>query len=63
MNDNKLDQVIKKLNSIKKLLVLLLQQQDVKAEYIAKTLGVTKGRISQMAPLKQYKKRTGDSNG
>jgi DNA-directed RNA polymerase specialized sigma subunit len=57
MNDKKLDQILNELGAIKKLFILLLQQQEVKVENIAKALGVSEGRVSQMAPTKKYKKR------
>lgn len=63
MNDKKLDQVVNELRAIKRLLILLLQQQDVKVQNIAKAAGVSEGRISQMAPTKKYKKRKEVTNG
>lgn len=57
MNDKKLDQIANDLGAIKRLLVLLLQHQEVKGENIAKALGVTKGRVSQMASTRKYKTR------
>ena len=63
MNDKKLNQIANELGAIKKLLVLLLQHHEVKGENIAKALGVTKGRVSQMASTKKYKKRKVVPNG
>jgi predicted transcriptional regulator len=63
MNDKKLDQIIEELSAIKKLLILLLQHQDVKVGNIAKALGVTGGRVSQMVPMRKNKKRKEDLNG
>ena len=63
MSDKKLDQIVNELGAIKKLLILLLQQQDVKVENIATALGLSVGRVSQMAPTKKYKKRKEVSNG
>lgn len=57
MNEKKLDQIAIDLSAIKRLLVLLLQHQQVKGEHIAKALGVSKGRVSRMASTKKYKKR------
>ncbi len=57
MNDKKLDLIANELSAIKKLLILLLQHYDVKGENIAKALGVTKGRVSQMSSTKKYKKK------
>ena len=56
MDDDKLDQVIDELGSIKKLLILLLQKQEVKGGSIAKALGITQGRLSQMVPTRKNKK-------
>jgi DNA-directed RNA polymerase specialized sigma subunit len=63
MNNKKLDQILNELGAIKKLFILLLQQQEVKVENIAKALGVSEGRVSQMAPTKKYKKRKEVENG
>jgi DNA-directed RNA polymerase specialized sigma subunit len=63
MNDKKLDQILNELGAIKKLFILLLQKQEVKVENIAKALGVSEGRVSQMAPTKKYKKRKEVENG
>ena len=63
MNDKKLDQIANDLSAIKRLLVLLLQHQEVKGENIAKALGVSKGRVSQMASTKKYKTRKEAANG
>jgi predicted transcriptional regulator len=63
MNDKRLDQITNELGAIKRLLVLLLQHKDVKGAHIAKALGVSKGRVSQMAPTKKYKARKVVSNG
>ncbi len=62
MNDKQLEQIANELGGIKKLLILLLQQQDVKVEPIAKALGVSTGRVSQMVPTRKNKKK-GDNNG
>lgn len=63
MNDKKLDQMIAELGAIKKLLILMLQHKEVKGENIAKALGISKGRVSQMASTKTYKKRREVSHG
>ena len=57
MDDAKLDQITKELSAIKGLLVVLLQHHEVKGENIAKALGVSEGRVSQMFSKKKYKKR------
>lgn len=63
MNDKKLEQILNELSAIKRLFILLLQQREVKVENIAKALGVSVGRVSQMAPTKKYKKRKEVENG
>lgn len=63
MNDKKLEQILNELSAIKRLLILLLQQQEIKVENIAKALGVSVGRVSQMAPATRYKKRREVQNG
>lgn len=45
------------LDSIKKLLVLLLKNSDIKGSLIAKAMGISQGRLSQIFPQKKYKKR------
>lgn len=57
MNDKKLEQIATDLSAIKRLLVLLLQHQEIKGENIAKALKVSKGRVSQISSTKKYKKR------
>jgi predicted transcriptional regulator len=56
MDDKKLDLIVNELGAIKKLLILLLRNQDVTAETIAQVLGVTQERVSQMAPTKRQKR-------
>jgi hypothetical protein len=63
MNDTKLDQLADDLSAIKRLLILLLQHQKVKGGDIAKALGVSGGRVSQMAPTRRNKKRKEALNG
>ncbi len=63
MSDKKLDQIIIELSAIKKLLIVLLQHQEVKVGSIAKALGVTGGRVSQMVPTRKNKKKKEVSNG
>ncbi len=57
INDKSIKQITNDLNAMKKLLILLLQHQDVKGEYIARALGVSEGRVSQIFTIKKYKKR------
>ncbi|MBN1398662.1 MAG: hypothetical protein JXA06_11580 [Bacteroidetes bacterium] len=63
MNDKKLDQIISELNAIKKLLIVLLQNQDVQSGTIAKALGITIGRVSQLVPTRKNKKQGEVTNG
>ena len=46
------------LDSIKKLLVLLLKNSEVKGDLIAKAMGISEGRLSQIFSQKKYKKRS-----
>jgi len=46
------------LESIKKLLVLLLKNSEVKGNLIAKAMGISEGRLSQIFSQKKYKKRS-----
>jgi predicted transcriptional regulator len=54
MNDN---DIIEELEAIKKLLIVGLQNSGVKGTTIAKALGITPGRLSQIISIKEYKKR------
>lgn len=45
------------LVAIKKLLVLGLQNSGIKGTHIAKALGISTGRLSQILPTKEYKKK------
>jgi DNA-directed RNA polymerase specialized sigma subunit len=45
------------LDAIKKLLVLMLKQKEVKGSLIAGALGISEGRLSQIFPQKKYRKR------
>ena len=66
MNEKQLDQIVSELLGIKKLLILLLQQQEVNSGSIAKALGITAGRVSQMVPTRKNKKKSkveGSNNG
>ncbi len=46
------------LDAIKKLLVLLLKKNNekIRGDLIAKALGISEGRLSQIFPQKRYKK-------
>ncbi len=63
MDDKKLDLIVSELTAIKKLIILLLRNQDVTAETIAQVLGVTQERVSQMAPTKKQKRERKVPNG
>jgi len=63
MDDKQLDQMADDLGAIKRLLVLLLQHQDVKRENIAKALRVSESRVSQIASTRKYKKRKEVADG
>jgi len=45
------------LESIKKLLVLLLKNSEVKGSLIAKAMGISEGRLSQIFPQRKYRKK------
>lgn len=45
------------IENIKKLLILLLKHFKVNGRAIATTLGVSEGRLSQVASKKKYKKK------
>ena len=49
-------EALKELESIKKLLILLLIKSGVSADVIGKTLGLHPSRISQMFPVKKIKR-------
>ena len=54
MNERQLDKLSADLDAIKKLLMLMLKQQDVKGNLIASALGISEGRLSQIFPQKRY---------
>lgn len=56
MNDKQFDKVSDDLDAIKKLLVLMLKKAEVKGGLIAKAMGISEGRLSQIFPQKKYKK-------
>ncbi|MBI4147753.1 hypothetical protein HY490_00510 [Candidatus Woesearchaeota archaeon] len=57
MDDKQFRVLCEELQAIKNLLVLILRQKEVKGSLIAKALGVSEGRLSQLLPNKTYKKR------
>jgi len=59
MDDKKFNKLVEELKAIKSLLVLNLQNSGIESKSIAKALGVSAGRISQMHSTKQYKKKDG----
>lgn len=63
MSDKKIDQIANDLSAIKRLLILLLQHKDVKGGNIAKALGVSKGRVSQMSSTRKNKTIKEKANG
>ncbi|MDO8740355.1 MAG: hypothetical protein Q7J54_02135 [Candidatus Woesearchaeota archaeon] len=56
MDEKQFKKLSSDLDAIKKLLVLLLKKYEVKGDLIAKALGVSEGRLSQIFPQKKYKK-------
>lgn len=57
MNDKQCEVLRKELEAIKRLLALLLKENNVRGNLIAKAMGVTGARLSQILPQKKYKKR------
>lgn len=57
LDQNQLKLLRSDLDSIKKLLVLLLKNSDIKGDSIAKAMGISQGRLSQIFPQKKYKKK------
>ncbi len=57
MEDKEIEKIRKELEAIKKLLVLLLKKFEVKGDSIAKAMGISEARLSQIIPQKKYKKR------
>jgi len=57
LDDKQLRLLRSDLDSIKKLIVLLLKNSDIKGDLIAKAMGISQGRLSQIFPQKKYKKR------
>jgi len=57
MNDKQFNELKEELISIKKLLVLGLQKSGIQGGAIASALGISQGRLSQIAATKKYKKR------
>ena len=57
MNDKQFQELREELIAIKKLLVLGLQKSGIQGGAIATALGISQGRLSQIAATKKYKKR------
>lgn len=57
MEEKKLKDIKEELEDIKKLLILLLKHFKVGGKAIAATLGVSEGRLSQVASKTKYGKR------
>ena len=57
MSEKELKKISEQLESIKILLVLLLQKNDVKGASIAKALGISPGRLSQLLSQTKYKNK------
>jgi len=62
MDDKQFKKLSEDLDAIKKLLVLLLKKDNekVKGDLIAKAMGISEGRLSQIFPQKKY--NTGENN-
>ena len=57
-----MNEELKELKDIKKLLVLSLKNRDVQVEEIAKALGVDQSAVSHMLNPKNSKKRKSEGN-
>ncbi len=57
MNEQQFKKLSADLDAIKKLIVLMLKQKEVKGSAIASALGISEGRLSQIFPQKKYKNR------
>jgi len=57
MDEKQFKRLLDEIKIMKNLLVLTLQNSNVKGELIARALGVSQGRLSQMLATKKYKKR------
>jgi len=56
-NEGTLNEIKTELVSIKKLLIVALQNQGVQGGTIATALGISQGRLSQIAATKKYKRK------
>ena len=57
MNDAEFNELKEELIAIKKLLIVGLQKAGVQGSAIATALGISPGRLSQIAATKKYAKR------
>jgi hypothetical protein len=62
MEAEQFNKLMQELKSIKNLLILNLQNAGAKGGLIAKALGVSPGRLSQMLATKRYKKDKDEKN-
>ena len=56
-DDDVLREIKTELVAIKKLLIVALQKQGVQGNSIATALGISQGRLSQIAATKKYKRK------
>jgi hypothetical protein len=56
MDEKQFELLKKDLDAIKKLLALLLRNFEVQRDLIASAMGISPSRLSQIIPLKKYKK-------
>ncbi len=56
MEENQFKELKSELETIKKLLALLLKHYEVKGDVIARAMGVSESTLSRMIPMKKYKK-------
>lgn len=57
MDEKQFNQLREELTAIKKLLIVGLQKAGVQGNSIANVLGISQGRLSQIAATKKYGKR------
>lgn len=57
MDDQQFKKLLEEIKTIRNLLILDLQKKEVKGELIAKVLGISQGRLSQILSTKKYKKK------
>ncbi len=57
MDEKQFKELKSELEAIKKLIVLSLQKSEIKGSLIAKALGISPGRLSQLMATKKHKKK------